>query len=482
MSESAPPAPVDWPSVASSLASIVGPDHIRTDADTLDRYSADALTPYRAYYADAAFERLADVVVRPADSSEVAAIVSYAQRNAVPLIPYGGGTGVMGGVLPVRGGILLDMGRMNRLLSVSAEAMTADVQAGMVLEDLYDGLEGYGLMPGHDPYSVPIATVAGAISTNGVGYRAAAFGPMGDQVVGLEVVLPDGRIMETRSVPKLSAGPNLKHLFIGSEGVFGVITRATLRVFRMPEASTYATVEFHDFDSGFAAVDEMMALGIRPTLLDLTEDDQGILLHLLFEGYREGVDAGMARTMAVCKAAGGWDIGPESALDYWEHRHDSALNYRQNALGRPRKVRWERQWGRTFDYLHMSLPADRVLEYRRRADALLAARNIKVVEYCLWSRPEFFSLLVAPEGAGRRRRRGRQNWEDQEVRSNLAAGVDEVLELAQDMGGIMEYCHGVGVKLNHLLSRELGVGQEVVAELKRLLDPAGIMNPGKLGL
>ena len=473
--------------LAATLAAIVGPEHVLTDPAALDRYSADALTPYRAYYADAVFERLADVVVRPGAAGEVSAVVALAQRRAIPIVPYGGGTGVMGGVLPARGGILLDVSRLNRIIAVSPEAMTAQVQAGIILQDLYDALEPYGLMPGHDPYSVPIATVGGAISTNGVGYRAAAFGPMGEQVVALEAVLPDGRIIATRAVPKLSAGPDLKRLFIGAEGVFGVITEATLRVYRIPEACANATLEFADFAAGFAAVNELLALGIRPALLDLTEDDAGILLHLRFEGFREGVDAGLSRALAVCQDAGGQDAGPEPTRDYWQHRHDSALNYRDNALGRPRAVRWQRQWGRTFDYLHKSLPSDRVLDYRRQADALLAARGIQVLEYALWSRPEFFSMLIAPandagrsRGQGRGRRRGDSS--DPAVRANLCAAVDEVLQLAQDLGGIMEYCHGVGVKLNHLLRREQGADHAVIQDLKRRLDPSGIMNPDKLGL
>ena len=472
-------APIDWQQVAACLRAIVGPEHVLTDPDAIDRYSADALTPYRAYYADAAFDQLADVIVRPADTAQVSRVVALAQQRAIPVIPYGGGTGVMGGVLPVRGGIILDVSRLNRLLSVDAASLTADVQAGMVLQNLYDALQPYALMPGHDPYSVPIATVAGAVSTNGVGYRAAAFGSMGDQVVALEVVLPNGKVIATRPVPKQSAGPDLNRLFIGSEGVFGVITRATIRVFRQPEAHAYATIEFADFADGFAAVSEMAALGIRPTLLDLTEDHEGIQLHLLFEGYREGVDAALARTVAVCSNAGGWDVGPQSTMEYWRHRHDSALNYRKTALGRPRAERWRRQWGRTFDYLHMSLPADRVLAYRRRADQLLAARKIRVVEYCLWSRPEFFSMLVVPDGD--QPVVGRDGY-DADVRANLAAAVDEVLTLAQDMGGVMEYCHGVGVKLNHLLGRELGPNRDALRDIKRALDPAGIMNPGKLAL
>ena len=478
VSQPLPPTPdFDRPSVIADLQRIVAPGHVLTDPAELDRYSADALTPYRAYYADAAFDRLADVIVRPADTAQVSRIVALAQQRGIPLIPYGGGTGVMGGILPVAGGIILDLGRLNRLLHVDTVSQTARVEAGMILQDLYDSLEPYGLMPGHDPYSVPIASVAGTISTNGVGYRAAAYGPMGDQVVALEVVLPDGRVIETRDVPKPSSGPNLNHLFIGAEGAFGVITRATIKVFRQPEAASFATVEFAEFEAGFVAVSELAALGIRPTLLDLTEDSEGILLHLLFEGYREGVAAARDRTLAVCAAAGGWNVGPEPTLAYWRHRHDSALNYRKTALGRPRAEKWQRQWGRTFDYLHMSLPADRVMEYRRRADALLDARKIQVVEYCLWSRPEFFSMLVVPDGD--RRVVGRDGF-DADVRANLAAGVDEVLTLAQDMGGIMEYCHGVGIKLRHLLARELGVNRDALLSIKRALDPAGIMNPGKL--
>ena len=117
-------AGVSGPDIADSLARIVGPENLLADADARDRYSADALTPYRAYYADAAFDRLADLVVRPADTDQVSRIVALAQQRRVPVIPYGGGTGVMGGVLPVHGGIILDLGRLNRLLCVDENSLT----------------------------------------------------------------------------------------------------------------------------------------------------------------------------------------------------------------------------------------------------------------------------------------------------------------------------------------------------------------------
>jgi len=297
-------------SAIETLTEFVGAENVLTDPYNLDRYSADALTPSRAFGVKGAFDRLADAVVRPATTEQVSQIVSLAAGEGIPLVPYGGGTGVMGGTLPVRGGLIVDMGRMNRILKVNATDLTAEVEGGVVLQDLVEALAGHGLMPGHDPYSVPIATVAGTISTNGVGYRAAAFGPMGQQVVALEVVLPDGRVLSTRPVPKYSSGPILNYLFIGSEGVFGIITKATIRVYRLPESSVFATSSFETFDHGFEAAAELLAMGIRPTLLDLTEEeDEGILLHLLFEGYKEGGRT----TNAPCRfapASGAGTLGP----------------------------------------------------------------------------------------------------------------------------------------------------------------------------
>ena len=453
-----------------TLAGIVGQANLLTGPYDLDRYSADALTPFRAFGAERAFGRLADAVVRPGSTKEVSEIVALARRRQTPLIPYGGGTGVMGGTIPVRGGIIVDLGRMNRVLAVNPTDLTAEVEAGLVLQDLAEKLAEQGLMPGHDPYSVPIATVGGAISTNGVGYRAAAHGPMGQQVVALEVVLPDGGVMTTRPVPKYSSGPSLNQLFIGSEGVFGIITRATVQVYRLPEAQVFATASFDSFDQGFAAA-ELLALGIRPALLDLSEEEDGVLLYLLFEGFEEGVAAQEVRSMQICQQFGGRATGSGPALAYWKDRHQSGLSYKQLALGKPRQVRWDLAGGRTFDYLHLGLPISKVLEYRRRCGQIMAGSGVRVTEYSIWSRPELFSmLLVADPGAG------------DGFRDNLAGVVEQVLSLAQDMGGVMEYCHGVGVKLNHLLAREMGVGHDVLRALKKTMDPANIMNPGKLGL
>ena len=145
----------------SALEQIVGAENVLTDSYSLDCYSGDALNPYRAYGAEEAFERLADAVVRPGNAGQVSEIVSWAMKAETPLIPMGGGTGVMGGTVPAHGGVVVDLKRMDRILEVNPKDLTAVVEGGVVLHDLEEELADYGLMPGHDPYSVPIATVAG---------------------------------------------------------------------------------------------------------------------------------------------------------------------------------------------------------------------------------------------------------------------------------------------------------------------------------
>lgn len=455
--------------LVESLAKVVGRDGVSTSNDDLERYSTDALTPSRAFSAAPSLQMTADVVVIPRSVDHVVEVVKRASAYKVPIVPYGGGTGVMGAALPVRGGIVIDLKGLNKVLHVNPTDRSVVVEAGCVLEYLGKALEEHGLMLGHDPWSLPIATVGGAISTNGVGYCAASYGPMGEQVLGLEVVLPDGELLTTRSVPKYSSGPNLNHLFIGSEGVFGIITKATLRIFRLPEKRSFATVGFDSFDRGFEAVAELFSLGLRPALVDLTEESgEGVRLYMMHEGYREAVSAQQRRSLRVCRTLGGEDLGPGETLDYWRKRHSSGESYRKEMLNQPRSVRWQRR-GRGFDYLHMALPVSQVLDYRRRCESILSRLGVKVVEYAIWTQPELFSMLLVP-----------CSTVTDESLQDLAEAVDEVLALAQDMGGIMEYCHGVGVKLAHLLPRDMGVGLEVAKAIKQALDPNNIMNPGKL--
>ena len=170
----------------NALAAIVGAEYVLTDDESRERLSFDAVTAHRLGGREELAEARVDAVARPASTAEVAAVVSLAAERGIPVVPYGGGTGVMGAVVPVRGGIALDLRRMNSIVEVSREDRTARVQPGVYLADLDACAREHDMMLGHDPWSVPIATVGGAISTDSVGYRASKYGSMGQQVRALE--------------------------------------------------------------------------------------------------------------------------------------------------------------------------------------------------------------------------------------------------------------------------------------------------------
>lgn len=459
--------------LVSSLEQLLGKNRVLTDGAALEDHAGDALDPFRAFDAAPRLRARPAAVALPTTTQEVSALVRWAAERRVPLVPCGGGTGVMGAATAVDGCVVVDMTRMARILSVSAEDRLAEAEPGVVLGDLDAAMGGHGLMLGHDPWSQPIATVGGAISTGSVGYLAARYGPMGAQVVGIEAVLPSGEVVTTRPVPK-AAGIALHHLFIGAEGTLGIITRAWVRAFPRPEARRILALRFPDFEAGFKSVEGVYAAGLRPSVIDMAEEpEQGesaapeTELYLGFEGPAEVVQAETKLALGVCGRSGAEDMGAEAANGFWASRHAVAERYMEarKSFGRRRA-----RPPYAMDYLHVALPASRVLAYRHRCQEILAGYPVFVREWSLWAWPELFSLLMV----------NRDDTPPEAARPEMGRAADRILALAQDMGGSMEYCHGVGLKLAHLWHRELGSQAALFRSIKRALDPVGIMNPGRL--
>jgi FAD/FMN-containing dehydrogenase len=465
--------------LASDLRHLLTPEQVSVRQEELERHGTDALSRYRAFRVVEALKVKPQAVVEPNDVEEVAAVIAYAAERGVSIVPYGGGSGVMGGIIPMNGGISLDLKKFNQIYEIDVESRTALVGAGVILEDLVQALETHGLILGHDPWSVPVASVGGAISTNGVGYLAGKYGTMGDQVLGLEAVLGTGNILTSRSVPAVS-GPPMKSLFIGAEGTLGIITQAAIQVFPIPELRSIFAYRFDCFEDGFQAVQEMHSIGLRPALVDMDEEfhigDEGergptsTTLHLGFEGPCEEVEGQVVRGLTICSSHGGKDMGTQEAQTFWDERHRSGERYKREMRHAPhRSKRKRRSW--RMDYLHVSLPSARVLEYRRACQTLLQGYDVLVPEWSIWGRPEFFSFLIAG-----------MNIRNEGTSHQMGELVDQLLAIGQDFGGSMEYCHGIGLKLNHLMERELGPGLAVLRQLKKSMDPSGVLNPGKLGL
>lgn len=416
-------------------------------------------------------------VVRPASAAQTALVLRLASEAGVAVIAYGAGTGLMGGARSLGPGIVLDTARLNSV-SVSAADRLVWAGAGAVLADVDRELGRHGLCLGHDPWTYPVATVGGALSTNGLGYRGGRYGGIGDQALALEVALADGSVVRTRAVRRSATVPDLARLFIGAQGTLGVITAAALEAFRAPERRELRSFTFETFERGFAAIDAIAALSLRPSLLDYGEEhaspwpdliareDEPPVLYLGFEGAAEEVEANTGRAEALVLEQGGVRQAQKAVQRFWDDRHVVAQRFARGPRGQRRSARSPDV---AFDYLHVALPPSQVLEFRRFCHEETSRTGVGLLECGLWTAPDFFScVLTLPARLGGHER--------------LSAVMDTLLREVQARGGSMEYVHGAGLRLAHLLPEELGEGLQLLRRIKAALDPAGVLNPGKLGL
>ncbi len=457
------------------------PGQVVTDPAKLAQYAADALVAARAHRAGFRAEALPLAVVRPAHVEDVCRLLAWAEEEGVGVVPFGGGSGVMGGAVAVAGAVTVDLRGLDRVRRISREDWTAEAEAGVLLSDLNEALTPHGLFFAHDPWSVHVATVGGAISTNGAGYRVGGYGRMADQVLGVEVVLSGGRLVRTPAVPAAGPGPELHRLFCGAEGTLGVVTAATLRVWPKPEAERLVALRFRHFEDAWGWVVEMLERGLRPAVLDVGEEPGSgpaapggfrtvTIAYAGFDGAREVVDASVDRCVQVAVRNRADRLPDEEADEFWRSRHRPGQEFARRVRSQP-DARLRARWGRLFDYLCVSLPAGAVLEFRQLAFRHLSQGSYRLAEFGLWGGRELVSVAYA-DPAG--------DPAAEQDRRRLAETSDTLLREALRLGGALEYCHGAGLKLRHLVPEALGSGLEVLRAVKRALDPKGILNPGKL--
>jgi FAD/FMN-containing dehydrogenase len=439
---------------------------VHTEGAELDAASVDALRPFRGRPEFATIRTRPLALVLPGDTAQVAAVVRWANRSGVPLVVRGGGSGLMGGAASIAPSVMISLSRLAGV-GVDPDACLVRAGAGATLRRVDEALTPHGLMLGHDPWTVAVATVGGALSTNGLGYLGARAGSMGAQVRAVEAVLGGGEVLRTRASPARSTGFDLTRLLVGSEGTFGIVTEATLAVLPLPEERVLAGHRLPSFEAGVRVAVELRRRGVRPASLELTADDEaGSPLLLVFDGLRGEARLHAERAAAIARDAGGDALPAAQADEWWSRRHAIAERWAESAGFRDGD--WLRSTDRSqFDYAHVGVPVEAITELSAEAHRLAARHDVRLVEEGLWQWPELYSVVVAGGPASA---------------AGVRAAIDGVCRAAQDAGGTMEYCHGVGWQLAHLMERELGaVGLDLLRRLKRTLDPRGILNPGKVG-
>jgi D-lactate dehydrogenase (cytochrome) len=413
---------------------------------------------------------LPDLVCFPRSTEEVSRIVGVSARHNLPIVPFGAGTSLEGNVHAVRGGICLDMRQMCRVVRVSVDDMDATVEAGISRTQLTKALENTGLTFFIDPGAD--ATIGGMASTRASGTTAVRYGTMRENVLGLTVVLADGRAIHTGTrARKSSAGYDLTRLFVGAEGTLGVITEVTLRLHGLPEATAVATCAFSSVEGAVKTVIEVIQLGLGVARIEFMDDrlveainrysrlDLPVQPTLLFEfhGLSEAAVAETARFAEQIAAEHGgpgfaWETTQAGRERLWAARHD--VYYAARALRPGSEV----------------LTTDVCVPISRLAECIVASR-------AELDAASFPATIVGHVGDG--------NFHVQcmyspEQEGEVEAFAARLVERAQAMGGTCTGEHGVGLGKMKYLKTEHGEALDVMRALKRTLDPDNRMNPGKI--
>ncbi len=413
---------------------------------------------------------LPDVVVFAESTADVAAVLRYAHQERVPVTPVGANSSLEGHTVPLRGGISLDLTRMDRIVETRPEDLLVVVQPGVTYPRVNERMRRHGLHFPIDPGAH--ATIGGMVSTNASGTAAVRYGTTGDYVLALEVVTPTGEIIRTGNrARKSSSGYDLCALFTGAEGTLGVITEVTLRLVGLPEAAAAARVPFPDATRATQFVTQLIQAGVPVARCELVDEDsirvvnaysgttypEETTVFLEFHGNQAGVEADLAvaRDLALGAGAGAFEAGTDAAERerLWEARHTMFF---AASAAHPGK--------RSF-VTDVAVPISKLPEAVERA-----------LGDC--RRAGFAANLVGHVGDGNFHLALFLSDDPDEVR-RAEAVIDAMVQHALSVGGTCTGEHGIGVRKRKYMDREHGASLALMQRIKAVLDPHGIMNPGK---
>lgn len=448
------------------LEDAVGADKVLSSRVNLVAYSFDGTLE----------QHLPDAVVLPDTNAEIAMAVQVAARHGVPLVPRGVASGLAGGAIPDQGGLLLSLARMNRILEIDEENLTATVQAGIITADLQAEVESRGLFYPPDPGSIKHSTIGGNIASNAGGPRCLKYGVTGDYVMGLTVVLADGQTLKTGGKAiKNVVGYDLTSLFVGSEGTLGVIAEALLRLTTKPRFVRTARAEFPSLDDASRTVNAILSAGIVPATLELLDETA---LACIEEAMGLGLPLDV-EAMLIIEADGSDEEAVLREIEAAAHicRENGAC---QVAVARDEDER-DRLWQARRSVLpalahkapnqfleDITVPRSAVPEAIRRIKAIGAAHGLPIVVFGHAGDGNLHPTILFD-------RRDPQQW------AKVEPMAGEIFDVALELEGTLSGEHGVGILKRPYMEQALGtLSIEIQRRIKRALDPRDTMNPGKV--
>ncbi|MCL5045265.1 MAG: FAD-binding protein [Actinobacteria bacterium] len=426
------------PKVVSRLKDIVGGDRVVTSVEELVVYGYDATLP----------EYLPDVIVFPDTAQQVSEILKFANQEKIPVYPRGAGTNLSGGSVPLRGGIVLVLAKMNRILEVNQENLYAVVEPGVVNADFQAHLQPMGLFYPPDPASMNVCTLGGNVAEGSGGPRCLKYGVTRDYILGLEVVLPTGEIIRTGGVTvKNSTGYDLTRLFVGSEGTLGVVTKITCRLLPIFEDKKTMLAVFSDIGEASATVGAIISAGIIPLTLELMDNilincsedfvgaglprDAEAILLIEVDGFREALDRQVKQIISICNEHGAREVRqattPEEVNKLWLAR--------RTVIGAVARVR------PSYSLQDITVPRSKLPTIVRRIGEISKKYDLPIG-------------VLAHAGDGNLHPLVLFDKRNDEEHDRVLRAEQEICRAALDLGGTLSGEHGIGLSKKDLLPME----------------------------
>jgi len=455
----------DLSRIRDELAAATSASRVLTEEADLHGYSFDA--SFGAY--------LPDFVVQPLATEEVSAVVRIAARERIPVTPRGRATSLSGGPLPVRGGIALDMTRMNRTLVVDEDDLVAVVSPGVITADLHRAAEAKGLMYPPDPSSAHVSTIGGNLAENSGGPRGLKYGVTRDYVLGLQVVTPRGDIVRFggRTVKNVT-GYDMTRLIVGSEGTLCVITEATLRLVPKPPASETLTASFDDLSACGRAITSVLTSGVVPSKIELMDrasiraveryepcglpTDVAAMILVELDGHPQAIAAELDVVRARCAEHGARSVRvAETEAERQELWRARKLVSPAIAKIKPTKIAED-----------ICVPRSKIPEAFERLERIRDKYGIELV-------------IFGHAGDGNLHPNIMADRRDRDEMKRVERAVADIFEMAVALGGTLSGEHGIGTMKAPFMELELDPpALDLMRAVKRAWDPDGIMNPGKI--
>jgi glycolate oxidase len=451
--------------VFERIKDLVGEDHYLDSYEDRLCYSYDATIE----------ESIPDAICFPGSVEEIARIMKWANEYRFPVVPRGSGTGLSGGSVPVKGGLVMVVSRLNRILEVNEEDFYAVVEPGVITQTLNDDVDRRGLMYPPDPSSMKTSTMGGNIAENAGGLRGLKYGVTKDYVMGLEVVTPTGDVIQTgtRTV-KTATGYNLTQLFVGSEGTLGIITKITLKLIPAPEHKESVLAIFPEMEQAARTVADIIRAGVVPatlefmdrTTINAVEDfkkiglprEAGAVLLIETDGTEEAAVKEIGRVEEICKRNSAMEV--HKAKD--EVERESIWQGRRAALSALARVR------PTTILEDATVPRSRIPDMVKGVREIAEKYNLTIGNFGHAGDGNLHPTILTDE-------------RDEEEFARVEKAVEEIFDLALSLGGTISGEHGIGSTKARFLEREVGTGGlAAMKQIKDALDPNGVLNPGKM--